>query len=85
MTDPKIEEPCPFCGITAKEHDEGSPILQLDFDEETAVASASTFVRCDLCGATGPSVYDQDINTTEEDPGGLAVEKWNARVNRNPA
>ena len=60
----EIKAPCPFCGTSPEDHDEGSPILYVDFQDD------AWFVKCSNCGAKGPRA------AIEEE----AIERWNRRV-----
>lgn len=83
MTDPKIESPCPFCGITAKDHDEGSPMISMQSEIDVNVELFA--VRCGACGARGPWVCSYEDDDDGRDLETEAIEAWNARVDRNPA
>ena len=62
---PEKLKPCPFCGVTEKDQDEGVPFIQLD----TEFSTDRFFVRCSQCGATS------GYRDTEKE----AIETWNAR------
>ena len=49
----KIKAPCPFCGTGPEDHDEGSPILHVDFEND------AWFVKCSNCGARGPRAFSE--------------------------
>ena len=50
--------PCPFCGV------DGHPELH------GSIARGGRYVRCEVCGATGPAGYKQS----------KAIAAWNRRV-----
>jgi Lar family restriction alleviation protein len=59
-------KPCPFCGVSADDTDEGSPMLVI----ETEDCSDRWYVHCDGCGASSGYV-DSEV---------MAIVSWNTRV-----
>ena len=61
-------KPCPECGTTHEDHDEGSPLLSVT-DPWVVPYKDSYRGRCSVCGWLGPE------GLTEEE----AIDKWNQR------
>ena len=59
-------KPCPFCGVSAQDTDEGSPMLVVETDD----FSDRRYVHCDGCGASSGYV-DSEV---------MARAIWNTRA-----
>jgi len=55
-----ITAPCPFCGATPEDHDEGSPLLGVVEEDDGNIYSIFV-VACAVCGAHGPYAFDEEV------------------------